>query len=66
MTRDEFDNQAFGSGDKFKYEDEVVEIVAINFTEGLFGIDYYSDRECLSWVRCESGEFISYEKGLEK
>lgn len=66
MTRDEFNNQGFGAGDKFKYEDEVVDIVAINFTEGLFGIDCCDYASDLSWVRCESGEFISYEKGLEK
>jgi len=61
MTREEFNNQSIGAGDKFKYKDDIRDIISINFSEGLFAIDEFDDIENPTWVRCESGEFISFE-----
>ena len=60
MTREEFNTTEFTASMKFKHKDGgTYPIVAIDFEEGLFGIDRYDDPEDLSWVRCESGDVES-------
>jgi len=58
MTRDEFNATRFSAGTVFSYEDINYDVVALNFTEGLLGLDMYDDSSDLSWVRCESGEIV--------
>jgi len=61
MTRDEFNKQSFGRGDKLNYDGCDRDIISVSFTEGIFGIDDCDDIDNLSWVRCESGIFIPFD-----
>lgn len=62
MTREEFSKTKFSAGMLFKYDGQIYPVVSVDFTEGLFGLDLYSDADSLNWVRCESGELVESQK----
>jgi hypothetical protein len=65
MTREEFNNSDFGFGDLCKYQGEVYYVNAIDFSEDLLGIIMNiegADEGDVTWVRCESVEFIKKEE----
>lgn len=59
MTQEAFNQTRFGKGDKAVYHDKVCDVVQVDFEERLLAIDFFDDRENLSWVRCESIVFVS-------
>ena len=60
MTREEFNNYAFGANMEISYKGRIYELVSIDFEEGLIGYDMgeASDND-VSWARCESITIIS-------
>lgn len=60
MTQEEFNKTSFGNGDKVEYNKKIYLVHSVDFIEALFAIDVCNDIENLSWVRCESVEFIPW------
>jgi len=60
MTKNDFFSSRYGYGDKVCYKGNIYLVYSADFEEALFAIDLCNDPENLSWVRCESVEFIPY------
>lgn len=60
MTNKTFDNTAFSSKTKVKYEGEVYSIVSVDYTQRLIGLLIPANSEntvdTQYWVRCEGVE----------
>ena len=61
MTHLEFSITSFGKGDKAIYKGVAYQIKSVDFVEeliGMIGVFDEDDKEEITWVRCESIEYI--------
>lgn len=64
MTKEEFNNQGFGAGDKAKYNKDgnIYDVASVDFGEQLIGLLMNisgGEPDGISWVRCENVDYIS-------
>ena len=58
MSIEEFKKTGFTSNMKIRYRGNDYDLIQVDFTEYLFGIDFYGDPDDTKWVRCENTKLI--------
>lgn len=69
MTIEQFNKQGFGAGDKALYKDgKVYDVATVDFEEQLIGLLMNipgGEPDDVSWVRCESVEYMPAERPIQ-